>query len=369
MTEKEIFKELELLRNFRDEFTNSVSHELRTPITIIREGTSLLYDKVLGDTNPEQAEMLKDVLEATDRLSAIISDIIEISKLESGKIRMNLEAVNVKTFIQTCVLKHMVAVEKKDLEVFVDMPQEEILVQADNNKIQEVLSKLLENAIFFTENKGKISIRVSEKQDFIEISVADTGTGITSDGIHVIFEKFHQVNRVDGPGKKGTGLGLAIAKKIIDLHEGSIWVESERGRGSIFYFTVPKQIENLRASKKILIVDDEEQIIKVLKMRLEFFGHKVISAANGEECMNKLEEKPDIILLDAIMPGLDGFQVCKQIKALEETKNIPIIMLTALTTEEDIDKSRVCGASYFISKPFDAEDVIIKVNNALDDKH
>lgn len=120
---------------------------------------------------------------------------------------------------------------------------------------------------------------------------------------------------------------------------------------------------------KVLVVDDEEQIIKMLKLRLEFFGHCVIAAGNGQECLQKISEKPDIILLDAVMPGLSGFEVCKKIKEMEAVKDIPVIILTALTSEEDVDKSIECGASCFISKPFNAEDVIVKINNALDAKY
>ena len=235
---RDITREREVDR-MKTEFISTVSHELRTPLSITREGLSLLLDKIPGDVNDRQKKILSTSKDNIDRLGRIINDLLNVSKIEAGKVSLKKEMVDINGLVREAAASFELPMKNKGLEIRTDVPTGKVEVLADADRIIQVLTNLLSNAIKFTE-KGHIEISVREKEDEMECTVADTGSGISKGDMAKVFTRFQQFGRTAGAGEKGTGLGLSIAKGIIDMHHGQISVESEPGKGSRFIFTLPK---------------------------------------------------------------------------------------------------------------------------------
>jgi len=233
---RELFK----LDNLKSEFVSVVSHELRTPLSIIKEGVSLVLDGVIGEISPTQNKVLATSRNNIDRLSRIINSLLDISKIESGKVELKKKAVDLKVLIKNVVALFETKARERGLEIKVSLPPEEKLnLCLDEDRIIQVFTNLIGNSLKFTE-RGYIGISLVDKGSEFEFTVSDTGIGISAEDLPKVFRKFMQFGRVAGNGEKGTGLGLSIAKGLIELHDGRIWVESEPGKGSKFIFTLPK---------------------------------------------------------------------------------------------------------------------------------
>ncbi len=233
-------RELLKLDNLKSEFVSVVSHELRTPLSIIKEGVSLVLDGVIGEISPTQNKVLATSRNNIDRLSRIINSLLDISKIESGKVELKKKAVDLKVLIKNVVALFETKARERGLEIKVSLPPEEKLnLCLDEDRIIQVFTNLIGNSLKFTE-RGYIGISLVDKGSEFEFTVSDTGIGISAEDLPKVFRKFMQFGRVAGNGEKGTGLGLSIVKGLIELHDGRIWVESEPGKGSEFIFTLPK---------------------------------------------------------------------------------------------------------------------------------
>lgn len=239
-------RRLEELDRLKSEFVSTVSHELRTPLSITKEGISLILDGIPGEINEKQIKILTTARNNIDRLARIINDLLDISRIESGKMKLKKELVNIKGLVQQVATAFQPKIQEKGLELKVALPKEKIDIYADSDRIIQVLTNLAYNSIKFTE-KGYIKIAVSEKENELECSVSDTGIGISPDNLSRLFNKFLQFGRIAGAGEKGTGLGLSIAKQIVKMHNGDMWAESpfERkkddfGPGAKLTFNLPK---------------------------------------------------------------------------------------------------------------------------------
>ncbi|MCX5712158.1 MAG: ATP-binding protein, partial [Candidatus Omnitrophica bacterium] len=228
-------KELDALKS---EFVSTVSHELRTPLSITKEGVSLILDEIPGKINEKQRKILATSRDNMDRLARIINSLLDISKIESGKVELRRVPVDVKELINKVALEFEHRIKSKGLNLELDVADKSVMVYADPDKLIQVLTNLIGNAYKFTQ-KGKIAISCHEKGDKIECSVEDTGVGLSPDDLAHVFEKFKQFSRVAGAGEKGTGLGLSIAKALVEMHKGSIRAESTIGKGSKFSFSLP----------------------------------------------------------------------------------------------------------------------------------
>jgi len=226
------------LQRLKDEFIGTVSHELRTPLSITKEGISIVLDGIAGKINEKQNSILKTARDNINRLARIIDNLLDISKIEAGKLELQRRVVNVNELIKESVLPFEPKIKTKGLELRLSLPQEQVSVYADKDKIIQVLTNLIGNGLKFTE-KGFVEIGVNKRDDGVEFYVLDSGIGISADDLPKAFNKFEQFGRVTGAGGKGTGLGLSIAKGIIEKHKGRIWVESELGKGSRFTFSLP----------------------------------------------------------------------------------------------------------------------------------
>ncbi|MFH1767613.1 MAG: HAMP domain-containing sensor histidine kinase, partial [Candidatus Omnitrophota bacterium] len=232
-------KELQRIDQSKSDFLSMVSHELRTPLTIIRETVSQVLDGIQGDTTPEQREFLSMCLEGVDRLSRIINDLLDLSKIEANKFEIKREMVNIADVVKELQVSFFSRLKERGVELKVNLSAGQAAVYADRDSLVQVFTNLIGNASKFTES-GFISISVVDKDNCLEFAVVDTGGGIAEEDLPKVFDKFEQFRRDSATGEKGTGLGLPIVKGIVELHNGKVWVESKLNQGSKFIFTLPK---------------------------------------------------------------------------------------------------------------------------------
>jgi signal transduction histidine kinase len=227
------------LDKLKDDFINTVSHELRTPLSITKEAISLILEKATGEINDQQTEILGIAKNNVERLARIINGLLDVSKIEAGKVELRKQDVNLQTLVREVALGFEGKAREKELELRLSLPEKTILVYADQDKLSQIFSNLIDNAIKFTA-QGSIEVSATEALREIEFCVRDTGIGISPESLPKVFDKFTQFGRKDGPGEKGTGLGLSIVKGLVEVHGGEIHVESELGRGTALTFTLPK---------------------------------------------------------------------------------------------------------------------------------
>jgi PAS domain S-box-containing protein len=384
---KDISERREIER-MKDEFISIVSHELRTPLTSISAALDLLAAGVLHNQPEDAQQMLSIAANNTDRLVRLINDILDIERIESGKIVMTKQVCNAADLMNQAVEAIQDIAEKAEITISVS-PLTAYL-WADPDRIIQVLTNLLSNAIKFSPSGSTIWLKAEieqwsggrDKEDkkdredeevsassstaAILFTVHDQGRGIPSDKLESIFERFQQVDASDSRRKGGTGLGLAICRSIIQQHEGRIWAESTLGKGSTFYFTLPilgafessfssSELIDSQSDRKtqlplVLLCDDDASIRKVVRVMLERQGYQVLTVASGQEAIEQARaHHPDIILLNLIMPGMNGWETLAVLKQQPETRTIPVIILSGLLP--DAREVPYAGISDWIVKP------------------
>ncbi len=237
-----VFRDVTQKRRYealKDEFVSTVSHELRTPLTVVREGVSQLQDGLFGDINSDQRSLLGVVLQNADRLGHIIGDLLNVSELEAGQLRVRRSLFNIVDIVKKVTEDFRVLAQQRGLQLRVLPQKDRMELYVDKDMIVHLLTHLLNNALRFT-TKGYIEVRLAEKDDFVECRVTDTGRGIAAAELSKIFEKFHQAEREIGPGEKGTGLGLPISKRLVELHHGRIHLTSQPGQGTTVSVLLPQ---------------------------------------------------------------------------------------------------------------------------------
>lgn len=233
-------KALQKLDELKSEFVSVVSHELRTPLATMMEFTSIISDEIPGKLTKEQRQYIEIIKENIDRLTRLISNLLDISNLEAGKIELKKTLVDLGDLATGVVASLKAQADEKKIELRTQISQAGIHVCADSERIAQIFTNLIGNAIRFTRESGKITVEVKSSETEIECSVTDTGIGISQEDLPKVFRKFQQFGRVPGSGEKGTGLGLSIAKNIVEMHHGRIWVESKVGEGTKLAFALPR---------------------------------------------------------------------------------------------------------------------------------
>jgi signal transduction histidine kinase/CheY-like chemotaxis protein len=348
-------KEIEKAYKVKSEFLSSMSHELRTPLNSIIGFSSVLLGPSGDPLSPDQRMALEKVLKNGKHLLQLINDILDISKLESGRMILSVETEDISTIISNCVLIVEPLIQSKRLNLTQDIQQGLPPLTTDIVKVRQILVNLLSNAAKFTE-KGGIAITVRQSDaGVVSFSVKDTGIGIEKKNFDRVFEEFQQVDSSSTRKYKGTGLGLPIARRLARMLGGDLTVESEFGKGSTFMLTVPLKVPThltemqtptpmparpqlsipasiphpLRTGQQvqILSIDDDPDVIEILRKYLVPEGYSLIGALSGDEGLEIASRvKPDLITLDIMMPKKDGWQVLRELKANPETKDIPVII-------------------------------------------
>lgn len=233
-------EELKRLNKVKSDFVSAVSHELRTPLTSIKGYASILMAGKLGDVSPAQKERLEKIDKHSDGLTHLINNLLDIARIESGKVQMEIKEISIKELLDSIIDVITPQIKEKKISLKINLKTKIDKIKADHSQLERVFLNLLSNAIKFTPEKGKVTIYAEGKGDFIEFSIEDTGIGIPKEDLEKVFEEFFRADNAQDQKVKGTGLGLSLVKKIVEAHNGKIWVDSELGKGTKFSFTIPK---------------------------------------------------------------------------------------------------------------------------------
>jgi PAS domain S-box-containing protein len=360
------------IEGMKSEFISVVSHELRTPLTPIKGYIDLILEGDAGELTDEQSAYLKIVEVNTDRLVALVNDLLDISRIEAGKIDLEVKPVAVEELVRDVVAVHRKLIESRGLTLSLALPPRLPWVKADRNRITQVLNNLVSNACKYTPSGG-ITISAVPDGEFLEVTVSDTGVGLSRADMKKLFTKFFRAKNPATSETAGTGLGLAISKSIIEKHEGEIWVESRPGKGSAFHFTLPL-VEPLpvvqrpkttlrRGTKMILVVDDEKDTARMIRRQLERAGYRVRMAHSGEDAIAQaLKHHPDLISMDIQMPGMNGIKAIEILRANPQTTDIPIVVVSVVQDEEQLSK---LGVADILDKPIDEDSFLQVVERIL----
>lgn len=378
--------ELARATRLKDEFLANMSHELRTPLNAILGMSEGLLEEVYGSLNKQQQKSLKTIEKSGKHLLELINDILDISKIESGKLTLQIAPCHIRSLCTSSLTFVKQQALKKNIKLITSIEEEPEVIPLDERRMRQVLINLLNNAVKFTPEGGKVvlEVRFTDNPATIIFSVIDTGIGIASEDLGKLFQVFTQLDSSLNRIQEGTGLGLALVKRISELHGGSVKVTSELGKGSCFSVILPYQFRNeltppLKTFKKsletpkslssehrdvftltsspkesplILLAEDNEATIETISDYLECKGYCLTIAKNGQEAINLAQtKKPQMILMDISMPEIDGLEAIRTIRTHPDLTKIPIIALTALAMTGDREKCFQAGASEYISKP------------------
>jgi hypothetical protein len=342
-------------------FLANVSHEIRTPLNAI-----VGFSEVIAHTESEcEREEYLDIVKANSNLLLhLINDILDLSRIESGKMEFIDENIQMDELCEELRQMHQMRI-KNDVKIIFERPAASLTIVSDSHRLRQLYSSLISNAIKYTE-KGAITFGYKLKGDMMEGYVRDSGSGIPAEKLNNVFGRFEKLDLL----KQGFGLGLSICKSILDKMGGEIWVESELGVGSCFYFLIPCNgtfpVAGEQNKPLILVAEDMDCNYELVKAILEE-RYSVLRANDGIDVVTKYESsKPDLILMDVRMPGLDGLSAAGIIRELNPT--IPIIATTAFAFETDREMALAAGCNEYMSKPLEAEKLKTMVERYLENK-
>lgn len=393
--ENEKYKELEEMK-YR--FFTNISHEFRTLLTLIITPIGSILKRT---TDSETRHQLNDVSKNAGDLLQLVNQLLDFRKMEMNGERLNLQSGNLNEFIQYTTMKFMPLAEQKNIRLTFEDKTEGLFMYFDKDKVGKVLTNLLSNAFKFTKAGGSVCVSLEkcilDSRRCAHIIVEDTGCGIPKEDQAHVFERFYRTEQDSSSQQIGSGIGLNMVYEYIQLHEGKVSLESEEGKGSRFIVDIPADLkrevqqeaseENRIASpvmadvvdgavgvqtfrkieKTVLVVEDNEDFSHFLSQELGRIYNKVLTAKDGiEGAMMAEAENPDIIVSDVMMPRMSGTDMCRRIKENIETSHIPIILLTAWSTDEGRAAGYKAGADAYIAKPFDMEVLLARISNLLE---
>ncbi|MCE2572004.1 ATP-binding protein [Motilimonas eburnea] len=390
----------------KDEFLTNTSHELRTPLTGVIGITESVLNGVAGPCSDEQAKQLNLALNGAKRLAHLVDDLLDFHKVKNNRLRVDMSCVSANVTVSgvLALSKHLIG--NKPVELNADLPTDEIFVNADPIRFEQVLFNLVNNAIKYTDS-GQITVSVVAQGEQVMIAVKDTGMGIAPVNQARIFDPFKQLDGSETRRQGGSGLGLAISQQLISLMKGNLSVESEEGKGSCFRFNLgrcqplapmlpqgvnaayqlalsdgqqmgesnqasepfnfTKDDELTQVGRRILVVDDEQMNLQVLKNHLSLAGYQIKLMTNGDDALAFLQQQQvDLLILDVMMPKISGFTVAQEVRKTFDNATLPILMLTAKTRVKDIMTGFHVGANDYLMKPFVKDELLARVHNLLE---
>ncbi|MFN8380526.1 MAG: PAS domain S-box protein [Anaerolineales bacterium] len=385
--------EMERALRVKDEFLANMSHELRTPLNAILGMSESLEEQIAGPLNEKQIKYIRTIAESGKHLLELINDILDLSKIEAGRLELNVSQITVSSLCEASLRMVKELAQKKGQQISLNIDPEVKIIMGDERRLKQSLVNLLSNAVKFTPNDRRLGVDVKGniRNQTVVFTVWDEGIGMAPDQLNLIFKPFVQLDAGLAREFSGTGLGLVLVAQMIRLHGGSVSVESKEGVGSRFSITLPwvnvegdmisakNRPQNTEAGSgseekrggKILIVEDTDSIILLLTEYLRYKGYQIMAAHNGMEgLMLAIKEKPDLILMDVMMPVMDGVEATKRIRAEKDLQEIPIIALTALAMTGDKERCLQAGMNDYLSKPVqmkELENLIAKhINRSKD---
>ena len=371
--------ELEGNERLRAEFLAMVSHELRTPLATVRGSVSALLDEFSSMPPAEIRQFHRIILEQTDRMRTLITDLLDVARIETGALSVSQEPTDMEALIADAVTSFRLIGNSQELRL--DIPPNAPWAMADKSRIAQVISNLLANAARFSPASSTISVKAEASDLFVSVSVSDEGKGIPAESLPFLFRKFSQVGNEEPGGN--AGLGLAVCKGIVEAHGGRIWAESDGpGLGSRFTFTLPTtekegfvlpaaslQPSSRSASRsaekraRILAVDDDFQALQLIRDPLVKSGYEVVSTVDPYEAVELMEKhKPSVVLLDLVLPRIDGIELMKDIKRVAD---VPVIIVSAHGQDRFISRAFEMGADDYVVKPFSPVELQVRIDAAL----
>jgi PAS domain S-box-containing protein len=359
-------------------FLHNISHEIRTPMNAIVGFSALLTEP--GLDKDSMSSYIETITQSSNQLLAIINDIIEIANIEAGILKSSKNEIQINVVFQRLFDQFYPMATEKSLTLRKETPlsDNEAIIQSDNTKFIQILTNLLSNAFKFTQ-RGRVEFGYNLTEGFLHFYVSDTGIGIPEDQFKKIFDRFYQVDHMMARHFEGTGLGLSISKAFVEIMGGKIWVDSELGKGSVFYFTLPYNKQKATATEaltsiketsinrqvSILVAEDDENNFNLIRLYLNFPKITLIRAKNGVEALKYCESghSIDLVLMDLKMPEMDGYEATKKIKKIKP--DLPVIAQTAFVT--DNEKAYNSGCVDIITKPFSRRSLLEKIEWYLKD--
>ena len=390
----------EELNNLKLQFFTNISHEFRTPLSLILTPLEIIIGRIKDFDTLQQLNLIQ---RNANRLLFLINQIIDIRKLDAGKLKLSIEPVNLSSFSNEIFELFKPLAGKKQIDFTIQKTVDTIYVNFDRHYLESVLYNILSNAFRFTGERGSIQLNIFESEQHACVSVSDTGKGIPAEHIDKIFERFYHSTE-KGKDWTGAGIGLSFSKSIIDMHNGDIEVESEEGKGSTFKIKIPLTTENITGKEEIsesvqknivhgidsvifeeknrdnnllqsptknkefsiLVVEDNSDLRNLISEQLKI-KYNIFEAENGKVGWELVQSKqPDLIITDLMMPEMNGLELCDLIKSSEEYSHIPVVILTAKNLEEDKVTGYKTGADAYIFKPFKFNFLCLRIENLLD---
>jgi PAS domain S-box-containing protein len=377
---EERISEVKKLLKQKNDLVCRLGHDLKTPLSVLVNMLPMISEEV---ENPDIKEDCKVTIRNVNYIKSIVAEILKIAELNSSEVKLDVQDINLLDLVNNIIMDNQLVFEKENIKIE-NKIDKKIIVKADQLGLFELFNNLISNAVKYTQDDiGTITIDAHNDKEIVTISVKDTGMGMTNDQLDLIFDECYKVDD-SRHNLESCGFGLSICKHIVKKHGGKIWAESPgEGKGSTFYFTLKahknknskdtqlylghKEMKK-RMRKKIMIVDDNSDLIFTVKKALERSSddYNVTGANDGKECFEllKKDDRPDIILLDIMMPGIDGWQVFAKLKENPKWREIPIVFLTAKTDEYSKGFGKLSSEDY-IEKPFEIEDLKERINKIL----
>jgi len=363
----------------KSEFVSMVSHELRTPLTSIKGYLDLLYNEMTGPITDTQRRFLQVVRTNTDRLVVLVNGLLEINRLDSGELNLTLEDVDLERIVRQVVARMQPQVQERQHTLCIEIPPSLPPARADRERLAEILSRLVENAVYYTPEGGEISIHAELADGRVHTHVRDTGIGISAEDQPKLFSRFFRADDPLVQTRSGTGMGLFIVKSLVELHGGEMWFQSLPGRGSTFSFSLPtitaharkpdpafKTIRYRPQDKHILVVEDEANVASLIAHELRSVGrYRVHVVRYGQDALDYLVgsgQRADLITLDMHLPDISGEELLRRIKADASLREIPIVVVTA---SADAHEKRLPGVSAHLPKPLEGGQALAVIDDIL----
>jgi signal transduction histidine kinase/ActR/RegA family two-component response regulator len=371
----QVNEELRRLDELKSEFLAMVSHELRTPLTAIIGYSRLLMRQVYGPLTPRQLEQQEAIFRSAQRLTDLINDLLDVSRLEAGRIELQPRPTDARHAAEEVISVVRVAAQAKQIRIANELPSDLPPALADPTRLHQVLVNLVGNAVKFTPPGGAVRVHGDVHKEQLWIAVEDTGVGIARDELARIWDPFYQVESPMHRRHGGSGLGLAIVRRLVELHGGLVRAESEgHNMGSRFIFTLPvaaapahaeaeteaePTFEPILAGRSVLILEDEEHNQKLMRVVVEeMLGGKAWVFEDGRSGVSEaLENPPALVLLDLMLPDVSGWEVARRLREHSRTRAVPIIAVSALARVQEREAAIHAGCDAYLTKPFTPDDL------------
>ncbi len=360
----QVNRQLEQSSRYKSEFLANMSHELRTPLNAIMGFSEILLDVTMNLTAGERTEFLRNIHSSGQHLLGLINDILDLAKIEAGKMDLHPEQMPVMEALQevTAILDPMA--RQQGLQLRTVGAADASVIMADRSKFKQVLYNLLSNAVKFTPAPGTITLSVKDSPQQLTVSVEDTGIGMKPEDLPKLFREFEQIDGSYTRRYQGTGLGLALCRRFVEMHGGRIWAESQFGKGSIFTFTIPREPRTAPAAPVeeavptletmelplALVIEDDPASSQRMTAEIQGVGFRVAHASDGEQAVRKaMEILPDLLVMETVLPVKDGWQVLQELRARAATADVPVLVCSVTRNQALMDQFGVAG---YVAKPW-----------------